>query len=237
MRGALHSIHCNERGMTLIEVMISIAILGMITALVWGGYSQTAHNKKRIEEDIERQQSIQLSLDRMQREISMAYVSAQVHRDPSMRQMQTIFKGVDRSGDDRLSFTSFSHRRLYRNAHESDQNEISYFLTEHPDEPGKKVLARREDSRVDENPEEGGRIQILLDNVEELEFEYLDPMSGQWLDAWDTNQTIGQPNRLPSQVKIKIVVPHLRKEGTSVEYGTRATIPLVWGLNHSIYNA
>ena len=31
-----------------------------------------------------------------------------------------------------VDFTSFSHRRLFRDAHESDQNEISYFLASDP---------------------------------------------------------------------------------------------------------
>ncbi|MEM1417143.1 MAG: type II secretion system protein GspJ [Myxococcota bacterium] len=229
----------SEAGITLIEAMVSIAILSMVSAAVWGGFSQTARNKQRVEEDLERQHVIQAALARMAREISMAYVSAQVNPSPSLEVTETCFVGDDRSRGDRLDFTSFGHRRLYRDAHESDQNEVSYFVTRHPEEDV-LVLARREQNRIDEDCRRGGRIEILLEDVEGLDFEYLDPTTGEWQLEWTTIENeasvTGQPNLLPVQVKITLSVPHPRRRGQTLTYATRTALPMRFGLNHATYN-
>lgn len=224
-----------RRGVTLIEAMVAILITSIIGTLVWGGFDQTSRNKARVEAGLDRFHTLRIALERMSREISMAFVSTHINENPQLQAVRTVFIGTDRGGGDRLDFCSFSHQRLYRNAHESDQNEISYFITNHPD-GGRKVLARREQARIDDDPEHGGRVQILFDDVKDFQLEYLDPASNEWLRTWNTTQgATGQPNRLPSQVKISITIPSAngRREET---YGTRATIPIVWGLNHAVYN-
>ncbi|MEO0324846.1 MAG: type II secretion system protein GspJ [Myxococcota bacterium] len=227
------------RGITLIETMVSIAILSMVSAAVWGGFSQTARNKQRVEESLERNHVVQAALTRMAREISMAYVSAQVNPSPSLEVTQTCFIGDDRTRGDRLDFTSFGHRRLYRDAHESDQNEVSYFVTRHPEED-MLVLARREQNRIDDDCQRGGRVEILLEDVEGLEFEYLNPNTGEWQRTWSAVEgeasVTGQPNLLPAQVKITLEVPHPRRRGRTLTYATRAAVPMRFGLNHAIYN-
>lgn len=230
----------DRRGMTLIEAMIAIAILGMVATMVWTGFSQTSRNKSRVEREIDHYQIVRAAMERMARELSMAYVSA--HRNPSQSlvAMNTAFVGTDRGGRDRVDFTSFSHQRLYRDAHESDQNEISYFVTRHPDRSrDDQVLVRREQNRVDDDPQRGGRIEVMVENVEEFELEYLDPGdatgSPEWRRTWNTTQGAEQPNRLPAQVKIRLTINHWRS-GRRQTFGTRAVLPMVHALNHAIYN-
>lgn len=221
-------------GFTLVEAMVSIAIFSIVTAMLWGGFSQTARNKARIEGDLDRYHEINAALGRMTREISMAFVSAQLNRNESLRVSTSAFIGKDQGDHDRLDFSSFSHQRLRRDAHESDQNEISYFLASSPTRSGKSVLARREQSRIDGDPKSGGRIQVLLEDVEGLELEYFDSVSREWVSTWDTTQGSMQPNRLPSHVKVTLTVQDPHGRGRQ-RYGTRVAIPLVWGLNHAVY--
>jgi len=179
-----------------------------------------------------------MGLERMAREFSMAYVSAHINPDPSLQVVKTTFKGTEDGSSSRVDFTSLSHRRLYRNAHESDQNELSYFVTDHPEDRSRQVLARREQRRVDDDPTEGGEAQILIDDIEEFNLRYLDPETGEWLSTWDATYwgtTVGtQPNRLPSQVEIKVTVPNVRGDGPSQTFGTRAMIPIRYALNHAL---
>ena len=77
---------------------------------------------------------------------------------------------------------------------------------------------------------------MLVDDVVDFQLEYLDPLSGEWVTRWDTTQAAGQPNRLPSQVKIILTVPHPNIRGRNVTYGTRADVPIRYGLNHAVYN-
>jgi general secretion pathway protein J len=222
-------------GITLVEAMVAVTILAIVATMVWGGFSQTARNKRRVEEQLEHYHVVRAALERMVRELKMAYVSVHVNPNPQLRTVKTAFVGKDRGHRDRLDFTSFSHRRLMRNAHESDQHELSYFVAQHPDEPDQNVLARREQDRVDDKPQQGGNIQILVEDVEELDIEYLDPLSGEWLRSWDTTQAAMQPNRLPAQVKITLTVPDIHDEDETQTFGTRASIPLRWALNHAVY--
>lgn len=222
--------------MTLIEVMVAITIMSIITALVYGGFVQTIRNKERTERASDRMYAITATLERMVRELSSAYVSAHMNPSPSMQSMRTAFVGIDHGSSDRIDFTSFSHQRLYRDAKESDQCELSYFVTRHPEDSSRRVLARREQARIDDDPQKGGEIQIALEDVEGFELEYLDPLTMTWLTSWDTMQASGQPNRLPAQMKIRIKMRPANGTGPVEVYGTRVVLPITWGLNFSLYN-
>lgn len=223
-------------GMSLIEVMIAITILAMISTLVYSGFTTTARHKARIEAEIDRSHLISAALERMVREISMAYVSQQgnASNQNGVGAVLTTFYGKDQGTRDRLDFTAFAHQRLFRNAHESDQCEISYFVTDHPEED-RLVLARREQNRIDERPDRGGRVEILLDDVKGIDFEYLDPMTIEWSRSWDAIGAAGQPNRLPMQVRIVLSIPDPRRPSRTIKVGTRASPAIEWGLNHSTY--
>ena len=225
-----------KRGFTLLEIMLAVSVLSLVGTLIYGGFSQTALNKARVEADVERSRIIHMALDRMARELTMAFVSTHVNPSLDLRVVDTAFIGNDRGKSDRIDFTSFSHRRLYRNARESDQNEISYFVTEHPDDPGVQVLARREQNRIDDDPRRGGKSQILVENVEELNLEYFDPLLTDWVQTWDTEDVLAQPNRLPTQVRIRLSVKDPRRRGETQSFGTRVVIPLTYALNHANYN-
>ena len=225
-----------RRGFTLLEIILAITILALVGTMIYGGFSQTALNKARVEEDVDHSRVIHMALERMTRELSMAFVSTHVNPSLELRYMNTGFIGKDNGDEDRIDFTSFSHRRLYRNAKESDQNEISYFVTEHPDEPDTKVLARREQNRIDEDPRTGGKSQILLENVEGFNLEYFDPLLSDWVQTWDTIDALAQPNRLPSHVRILLEVRDPRREGRTEAFGTQVAIPISYALNHANYN-
>ena len=225
-----------KRGFTLLEVILAVTLLALIGTMIYGGFSQTALNKARVEQDVDRSRVVHMALERMVRELTMAFVSTHVNPSLDLRVSNTAFIGKDNARDDRIDFTSFSHRRLYRDARESDQNEISYFVTAHPDDPDVNVLARREQNRIDDDPRRGGKSQILVENVEEFNVEYYDPLLSEWVQTWDTVNALGQPNRLPTQVRIRLGVTDPRRPKQVQTFGTRVVIPLTYALNHANYN-
>ena len=224
-----------KRGFTLLEIILAVAVLAVVGTMVYGGFSQTALNKARVEEDVEHSRIVHMALERMARELTMAFVSTHTNPSLDLRVVETAFIGKDNGKDDRVDFTSFSHRRLYRNARESDQNEISYFVTQHPDDRDVQVLARREQNRIDEDPRRGGKSQILVENIEEFNLEYFDPLLSDWVQTWDTEDVLAQPNRLPTQIRILLSVKDPRRRGETQTFGTRVTIPLTYALNHANY--
>lgn len=223
-------------GMTLIEAMVAVSILAIVMTVVYGGFAQTMRNKSRVEEQSDRAHVIRVAMERMVRELSQAYVSVHVNPNPQLQKMLTTFHGYRHGRGSRIDFTSFSHRRLYRDSHESDQNELSYFMARHPERRDRSVLVRREQRRVDERPEEGGDLTIMIDDVREFSLEYLDGLTLDWVDTWDAKPTGSQANRLPTQVRLRVVVPGVIDPRRTETYTTRAVIPITWALNHAVYN-
>lgn len=233
--GAHRSRPRRRLGVTLVEVMVSLAIFSLVGTMVYSAFSTTARHKQRVEADLDRHQVVAAALERMARELSMAYVSAQRNPNDSMVTMETAFRGTDHGERDRIDFTSFSHQRLFRNAHESDQNEISYFVTQHPEDSRRTVLARREQNRPDDNAERGGNVEILLEDVSAFEIEYLEPGDYRWVREWDARSAADHLNVLPEQVKITIEVPNPSNPRQTIRLGTRASLPIRFGLNHAQY--
>jgi general secretion pathway protein J len=221
--------------MSLVEVMVAMSIFAIVAGLMYSGFVQTSRNKERIEKQLDREHEIRNGIERIAQELATAYTSAQRNINESLRTMLTGLVAKEEGSNTKIYFSSFSHRRLYRNAHESDQNELSYFVTQDPEETSKDVLARREQRRVDEDLEKGGQTQVLISNVTGFELSFFDPLTGEWSSTWDTTQSASQPNRLPMQAKIKVTVPNLSGRGPNQTFGTRTWFPNTYALNFTMY--
>ena len=222
-------------GMTLIEILAAMAILAIVSSLLYSAFVQTARNKERIEGQLDRYHEIYSGLERVAQELSMAYSSAQRNPNDSLKTMMTGLIAKDLGGNSRVDFTSFSHRRLYRNAHESDQNELGFFVTPDPKNPGQRVLARREQRRIDDDLKKGGQSQILIENIRSFELLFFEPLTADWVSTWDTTQTAAQPNRLPMQAKIILKVPNIKGRGPDQVFATRTWFPTTYALNFALY--
>ncbi|NUO50110.1 MAG: prepilin-type N-terminal cleavage/methylation domain-containing protein [Polyangiaceae bacterium] len=221
-----------RRGVTLLEILVAIGILALVASLVYGAFDGLARARTSLDSSSERFHQGRSALSRMTREVQSAFLS--LHRpiqQPGLQVSQTIFKGTDGGRFDRLDFTSFSHRRLGFDTHESDQNELSYFLSPDPSS-GKTDLARREASFIDMDPEKGGKVLVLAYDAAMLDFQFYDRETGEWRDSWDS-MGAGQLERLPTHVRIELL---LNKPGSGepLRFLTKVPItmktPLMFGL-------
>ena len=195
-----------SRGLTLLEVLVSIGILALISTLIYGAFDGMARSRAGLTRLDDRYQQGRSALARMSRELQSAFLS--MHQPPQQSQQIriTAFVAKDQGSSDRVDFTSFSHRRLGRDLHESDQNELGYFLSRDPDRSDKYDLVRREQKEIDLEPTKGGTINVICEDVTEFDLSYLDPVSGEWTETWDSTQAAGQFLRLPVQIKIRLVL-------------------------------
>src|SRR5207237_6497019 len=92
-------------GVTLIEVMVAMAIIAIVSTLLYTGFVQTAHNKERIETEVDRQHEIRMGLERVAREVSMAFVSAHLNPLPALQNSISAFVGTDSGRGSRIDFT------------------------------------------------------------------------------------------------------------------------------------
>jgi general secretion pathway protein J len=221
------------RGLTLLEVMVAVAILAMVAMLTYGAFDGLSRGKKGLGRINDRYHQGRAALGRITQELSSAFLS--MHQPPTEVQIRrlTIFAGSNGIPADRLDFTSFSHRRLVKDARESDQNEISYFGSPDPNVPGKIDLARREATMIDREPKRGGEVNVLVEDIELFDLKYLDPISGMWTETWDSSQAIGQPGRLPFEVKITLALK-TGAESKPITFTTKMQMPMQAPLNFAL---
>lgn len=217
-------------GFTLIEVLISIAILAAITSLLFGAFSALKRSKDGLSRVQDRQREARLAMARITRELQSAYLSAHMPLNQALLVQKTIFKGERGTPADRVDFTAFANKRLDKNSHVSDQCELSYFGSPNPDGSGTTDLVRRIDTEIDLEPTKGGKIEVLATDIDLFDLQYLDAQTGQWQETWDTTQTTGQPDRLPLQVRVILVLNGGERSGADRGRGTIRLITKV-GLN------
>ena len=82
--------------------------------------------------------------------------------------------------------------------------EITVWAERNMDRPG-YTLYHREAPRIDEEPDEDGVVWPLAHNVRSFRLRYLDQVSGEWKDEWDT-RSADTPYRLPRAVEIGLVL-------------------------------
>jgi general secretion pathway protein J len=219
------------RAFTLLEVLVAVGIITLIGTLIYGAFHGMARSRDNIQHAADRYQQGRSALTHMSQELGSAFISGHVPPDQNLVVRQTVFIGADRGNGDRVDFTAFAHRQLRRDGHESDQAEISYFLSNNPD--GGLDLVRRVDKHIDTEPQQGGIVEVLADHVESFDIRYMDPVTNEWQDTWDSTQPSGQLGRLPTQVWITLVLAG-GPGGQPVKFETKARVfmqdPLMWAV-------
>lgn len=210
------------RGFTLIEVMVAVAVLGMVSVSIWAATSQTAKTRDVVSDSHDRHHQIRTAFEFFTRDIASAFLS--LNRAQLEPTHDTLFLGRDHGSEDRLDFAAFSHQRRYFDANESDQCEVAYFLADDPDVSGQTNLVRRESPILDLEPLEGGQYLVLVRDVAELDLQYFDFTMNEWQDEWDTTEATGMSGLLPHQVRMRLVV--YDRKGDKVTYGTQVPIPM-----------
>ncbi|HLV60694.1 MAG TPA: type II secretion system protein GspJ [Fredinandcohnia sp.] len=210
------------RGFTLMELMISIGILAIIAGLVYGSFSPIWQAREEVEAQADRYHAIRLAMERMRRDLSMAFISDR-YDYKHFRERPTHFVGENAGDRDRLRFTTFAHVRLYVDAKESDQAIVEYRIDADPEDRSSQALIRRVKPVIDDDPERGGTEMVLVSGVRGLNFEYWDVEKEEWVDEWDTTD-VAWANRLPYRVRITLTADG--DDGKPRKYVTQARIQL-----------
>jgi general secretion pathway protein J len=189
----------------------------------------TFRTKSAIEANAGRYRTVRLALERMAREISMAYLSQ--NEDTFQAERRSLFAGKRKTDVDELRFSYFGHQRLYQDADECDTAQISYFSARDRDNGRKINLMRRETRRLanlkpEDQPNE---TDILCDDVTRLQIEYWDGRDKQWREEWVTTAADGQPDRLPARVRLRLTVHDERDK--EVTFATETKIMMQEPLN------
>ncbi|MEA2746500.1 MAG: ral secretion pathway protein [Myxococcales bacterium] len=219
--------------MTLLEVLVSLGVLAMISLLIYGAFDSLSRGRKGEALRVDRARQGRDAIDRITHEMQGAFLSMHNPQNLSLVTRQTAFIATNSSTFDRIDFATFAHRRVEREAKESDQAEVGYFVVRDPDHDDKMDLVRREQAPPDYEPKKGGVVNVLAEDVELFDIRFLDPLSSQWVESWDTQQLTGQLNRLPLEVKVTLVLKPV-KNSPPFRFVTKFVLPMQQPLSFGI---
>lgn len=191
----------NQRGFTLIEVMIGVALLASMSVLMYSTVNRSLSSKEYVEKKNEGVHGVRVILDKMIRDVNQAFMANVVFRG-AQGEFQTGFKGQESF----MEFSTMSHYHYLPNEKDSDQVVVGYRL-ESNDKSLYKLM-RRESNRLTKNLDEGGKEFDVLDNIKKLELKYYDANKKEWVNDWDST-SLSALGKLPEAVQINITVAEL----------------------------
>jgi general secretion pathway protein J len=196
-----------------------MSILGFITTIMWGSFSQAARSKRNLEATQERTHTVRVALMRMAREIEMAYLAFEPNPGAYTR---TFMTSSSQAVVDELSFSTFAHQRLRAGLAESDTSVVTYYADRDPDDPRVTNLMRRETRRLQSEDAKTltGESYVLCPDVARVKFSFYDFKKKEWENQWNT-RTPGA-EFLPSHVRISLTV--IDEHGQEATYSTDARI-------------
>ena len=179
-----------SRGFTLLEVMISLAIMAMIMATVMQTVDQTRLAVDAIHNIMETENYGPRIIDQMREDLeNIAVYDVQEYK---------VFKGVNRTllgaEADQMDMLVGSRGRTPVSVPGIERevfapiNEVGYRLRANPLRDDFMELYRREDPLVDDEPFRDGTYTLLYDRIVSLEIRYtkepdVNPL---WIDDWDS---------------------------------------------------
>lgn len=219
----------NQRGMTLMEIMLAMTILATLITLTWSTISASFALRKASLDKFDRYRSIQMTMERMSRELSMSFVT-NIGQESTNVTGEITYRTIFEGDAEELHFTALSHVRTRIDEPSSEQTEVSYRLERRQGEDGRyhTHLVRRSQFPIDDTPDEGGFVDVLLEDVEDITFEYWDgtrEIAGDaWVRQWDAFND--HDGRLPDRVQITLKVPHPINEDRTLEFTTQTQLYL-----------
>ena len=212
-----------QRGMSLIEASLAIGMLALIGTLTWGSIARSFDAYETVKDIDGRYHNVRVAMNRIAKELSMAYLTAQIRHSGRERVVEQVFVYENGSPFNVLHFSSFSHQVWLKDAKESDQAELTYFGARDPDNKDIINLMRREAPRIDNDHERGGRSYIIAEDIKDFGLRFYDERKDKWTDEWSTEKAENK-GRLPNIVEIRLTV--LGGDGKPIDFITKTRINL-----------
>lgn len=214
---ARRSGRARERGLTLVEIMIAMAIMALMMMLAWTTIHSAGDARGDFEAIEDRNSEVRVAMARMVNDVESAYLSKNENQNLDNR--RTFMKGKN----DELTFSTFSHSPMWADANESDQTVVMYHVEQdrrtHQPALFRRELRRTSNERFDSEPAE---LDVMLGGIEKLEISYWDWKDKDWQSSWDTTKVDGEKDRLP--VRIRIAIEYKNPRGDTLKLQTQARL-------------
>jgi len=180
-----------QRGFTLIELMVAMAIFAIMSLMAYQGMQSVFSTREQTDAESKRLQAIQMTFLDLQRDLE--FISVREIRD-EYGDRQPAFKLAE-GGIYRLELSRDGLRNPAQLPRSSLQR-IAYSLTD-------KHLYRVRWPVLDRAPDTPAIKRLLLEDVEDLSIRVLDE-KGEWQHDWPLP---GQNRILPRAVEVSLTLP------------------------------
>ena len=219
----------NERGFTLLEILIAIFIFATILSILYTSYTGTLRNIRETEYQVEIYQMARITLERMVEDLESAYISpiAELTKSKETTLQQSDFLGenteINEKSVDSLNFTSRGHIVFEEEDKEIGSVRIAYYVREDEEEDS-FILYRSDVPAFNEQPETGTSGLILCDRLYSIDFTFYDE-KGEAFESWNssTDETQG---RLPSMVLIRLEYLNRSDPESPLRFMTGVRLPM-----------
>ncbi len=186
----------SREGFTLLELLIAIAIFGMVIGLAYSSYNATFHIIGGAEARTETYSKARVAMERIVNDLESFYPAADL-----------IFKGSSESPTghrgDTLEFTSTASVRLHPDSLPAGPVIIRYHVLEDPDSDA-LLLYRTEQPLLTKKEEDDDNSGLLLcDNLQEVAFDYRNK-EGLDVESWGEDGEGMDASSLPSRISISL---------------------------------
>lgn len=218
----------SQQAFTLIEVLVALAILAILTTLIYGTFTQSHNVSTRLEATSERYQAVRQLFQIMLDDLTASYYLETAGTDQTS---STVFIGKSPSATDSLSatqpllrFTTMGHHRWQPDSPETDLSLIEYQVKKDTS-TGLLTLFHREETNLLSTTEASIEEYELAEDLKEFSVRFFD--GADWADSWDSTEKKG----LPQVVEVKFVVP-IEKEDRKFTFLARVSSakPFVTGI-------
>ena len=228
-----------QAGFTLLEILITIAIMSMLITAAVQAFQSITHAEERAQAGLGRSRSALVLLDRVERELVGTVLVPQVEQAEPVPQPY-IFLASDRttanSDTDAVRFVTLTASRAPASPPASGPRvvtysvrEAAYDLLDELDQGDRLELVRQEDplSNVPEREIIVRDGQVVAEDVASFRLRYKSE-SGAWLDGWDSSDT-SSLDELPLSVEVAVRLWEQNPDGDLVhgeEYSRTIELPL-----------
>ncbi len=203
MRRKSSPLSLQNKGFTLLELLLAIAITAVIITIVNFAFFQSNKNIEAIRTQREAYQSVRIAMDRMIKDLTCAYIPS-----PSLRPTMTVedmsmyrFVGANDESDstdkDTISITTTTDIGFSKVP--GGVCEVAYYLKLMENKKDIYTLMRKEDPTPHYGPSKAGSEMELAEDVLGMNIIYIDD-SNQEAKEWDLSKKLA----LPKQVKVTL---------------------------------